>query len=30
MYCHSLTETYKGANLNFGRKTRSKYYKGDI
>ena len=30
MYCHSLTETYKGANLYFGRKTRSKYYKGDI
>ena len=24
--CHSLTETYKGANLNSGRKSRSKYY----
>lgn len=24
--CHSLTSTYKGANLNHGRKTRSKYY----
>ena len=24
--CHSLTSTYKGANLNFGRKNRSKYY----
>lgn len=23
--CHSLTETYKGANLNSGRKSRSKY-----
>lgn len=23
--CHSLTETYKGANLNNGRKARSKY-----
>lgn len=23
--CHSLTSTYKGANLNKGRKTRSKY-----
>lgn len=23
--CHSLTSTYKGANLNFGRKSRSKY-----
>jgi 5-methylcytosine-specific restriction endonuclease McrA len=23
--CHSLTATYKGANLNNGRKTRSKY-----
>lgn len=30
--CHSLTSTYKGANLNNGRKCRSKYYinkKGD-
>jgi len=25
--CHSLTSTYKGANLNNGRKNRSKYYK---
>ena len=25
--CHSLTSTYKGANLNNGRKTRSKYDK---
>ena len=24
--CHSLTSTYKGANLNNGRKTRNKYY----
>ena len=24
--CHSLTSTYKGANINNGRKTRSKYY----
>lgn len=23
--CHSLTSTYKGANVNHGRKTRSKY-----
>lgn len=23
--CHSLTETYKGANINYGRKQRSKY-----
>ena len=23
--CHSLTATYKGANLNKGRKARSKY-----
>lgn len=23
--CHSLTSTYKGANLNNGRKSRSKY-----
>ena len=23
--CHSLTSTYKGANLNKGRKTRNKY-----
>ena len=23
--CHSLTSTYKGANINFGRKARSKY-----
>ena len=25
--CHSLTETYKGANINHGRKQRSKYNK---
>ena len=25
--CHSLTSTYKGANLNNGRKTRKKYNK---
>ena len=25
--CHSLTSTYKGANLNNGRKSRCKYYK---
>ena len=25
--CHSLTSTYKGANLNNGRKTRNKYSK---
>lgn len=24
--CHSLTSTYKGANLNNGRKSRKKYY----
>lgn len=24
--CHSLTSTYKGANLKHGRKTRNKYY----
>lgn len=24
--CHSLTSTYKGANRNFGRKERRKYY----
>ena len=24
--CHSLTSTYKGANLEKGRKSRSKYY----
>ncbi len=24
--CHSLTSTYKGANIQFGRKARSKYY----
>ena len=24
--CHSLTETYKGANLNHGRNNRHKYY----
>lgn len=24
--CHSLTATYKGANLNNGRKARTKYY----
>lgn len=26
--CHSLTSTYKGANLNNGRKSRKKYYEG--
>lgn len=26
--CHSLTSTYKGANINNGRKSRSKYYIG--
>ena len=25
--CHALTSTYKGANLNYGRKERSKYNK---
>ena len=25
--CHSLTSTYKGANLNYGRKQRRKYNK---
>lgn len=25
--CHSLTSTYKGANINFGRKARRKYSK---
>ena len=25
--CHSLTSTYKGANLNHGRKSRKKYNK---
>lgn len=25
--CHSLTPTYKGANLNHGRKSRKKYSK---
>lgn len=25
--CHSLTSTYKGANLNHGRKQRKKYNK---
>ena len=25
--CHSLTETYKGANINHGRKQRRKYNK---
>ncbi len=24
--CHSLTSTYKGANFNYGRKSRNKYY----
>lgn len=24
--CHSLTSTYKGANINYGRKSRKKYY----
>lgn len=28
--CHSLTATYKGANLNNGRKARSKYRIGGI
>ena len=28
--CHSLTATYKGANLNNGRKARSKYKIGGI
>lgn len=28
--CHSLTSTYKGANLNNGRKSRSKYYKNEV
>ena len=23
--CHSLTSTYKGANINYGRKSRKKY-----
>ena len=27
--CHSLTSTYKGANLNNGRKSRKKYTKID-
>ena len=27
--CHSLTSTYKGANLNNGRKSRCKYYRGE-
>ena len=27
--CHSLTSTYKGANLNNGRKSRKKYTKVD-
>ena len=26
--CHSMTGTYKGANVNYGRKSRSKYYIG--
>ena len=26
--CHSLASTYKGANINHGRKKRSKYYIG--
>lgn len=25
--CHSLTSTYKGANLNNGRRSRRRYYK---
>lgn len=25
--CHSLTSTYKGANINYGRKQRKKYAK---
>lgn len=25
--CHSLTSTYKGANMNYGRKQRRKYTK---
>ena len=24
--CHALTSTYKGANINYGRKSRNKYY----
>ena len=24
--CHSLTSTYKGANISYGRKSRNKYY----
>ena len=24
--CHSLTSTYKGANINYGRMSRKKYY----
>ena len=24
--CHSLTETYKGANIHKGRKSRNRYY----
>ena len=28
--CHSLTSTYKGANLNKGRKSRSRYRIGGI
>ena len=28
--CHSLTSTYKGANLNHGRSGRKKYSKGVI
>ena len=28
--CHSLTSTYKGANLNNGRKSRSKYNKEKV
>ena len=28
--CHSLTSTYKGANINNGRKLRRKYYKKEV
>ena len=28
--CHSLTSTYKGANLNNGRKSRKKYANNSI
>lgn len=28
--CHSLTSTYKGANKEYGRKSRNKYWEGNI